>query len=234
MENWATLKEIADKVNTLGFQLRKRRFCRSLGSVNSKRFGQVAVNIEKSVDGDVMSGKYNELLEERELSKLKLGTYADILFIMLPFMAILLQTLWTGNPKDILLGPEISIAASILTGLSVSKFFQGLVSDKSLGVYKERVVLVISTTIFLILIPAIILTMKLSLAEDPPEIVAFVQPALLIVAISLYISAISIIKARDEDEGEEEEEATDNAEKGIFPVDMLKPEGDADAGEKAV
>ena len=181
-----------------------------------------------------MSGKYNELLEERELSKLKLGTYADILFIMLPFMAILLQTLWTGNPKDILLGPELSIAASILTGLSVSKFFQGLVSDKSLGVYKERVVLVISTTIFLILIPAVILTMKLSLAEDPPEIVAFVQPALLIVAISLYISAISIIKARDEEDDTKEEEVTDNAEKGIFPVDMLKPEGGADTGEKAV
>ena len=190
--------------------------------------------LEQCVDGDVMSGKYNELLEERELSKLKLGTHADILFIMLPFMAILLQTLWSGDAKDILLGPELSIAASILTGLSVSKFFQGLVSDKSLGVYKERVVLVISTTIFLILIPAIILTMKLSNAENPPEIVAFVQPALLIVAISLYISAISIIKARDDEEDEEEEEATDTVEKGIFPVDMLKPDGENATGDKAV
>ncbi len=177
-----------------------------------------------------MSEKYSSIIEERELSRLKQGTYADILFIMLPFMAILLQTLWAGNAKDILLGPELSIAASILTGLSISKFFQGLVSDRSLGVYKERVVLIISTTLFLILIPALIMTMKLSTAEDPPEIVAFVQPALLIVAISLYISAISIIRAREEGEIAEEAKEVEEAEKGIFPVEMLKPQDEA--GEK--
>jgi len=182
-----------------------------------------------------MSGKHITLLEERELAKLKQGTYADILFIMLPFMAILLQTLWSGNPKDILLGPELSIAASILTGLSVSKFFQGLISDKSLGVYKERIVLTISSTIFLILIPALILTMKLSSAEEPPEIIAFIQPALLIVAISLYISAISIIKARDEaDDVESDVAKVDDDEKGIFPVEMLNASGESDTGDKTV
>ncbi len=177
-----------------------------------------------------MSEKYNTVIEEKELSRLKQGTYADILFIMLPFMAILLQTLWAGNAKEILLGPELSIAASILTGLSISKFFQGLVSDRSLGVYKERVVLIISTTLFLILIPALVMTMKLSTAENPPEIVAFVQPALLIVAISLYISAISIIRAREEDDVIEEGKDVEEAEKGIFPVEMLKPQDEG--GEK--
>jgi len=187
--------------------------------------------LKKNVDGGVMSEKYSSIIEEKELSRLKQGTYADILFIMLPFMAILLQTLWAGDAKEILLGPELSIAASILTGLSISKFFQGLVSDRSLGVYKERVVLIISTTLFLILIPALIMTMKLSTADDPPEIVAFVQPALLIVAISLYISAISIIRAREEDDIAEESKDAEEAEKGIFPVEMLKPQDEA--GEKA-
>lgn len=188
--------------------------------------------MKKNVDGDVMNEKNNPIIEEKELSRLKQGTYADILFIMLPFMAILLQTLWTGDAKDILLGPELSIAASILTGLSISKFFQGLVADRSLGIYKERVVLIISATLFLILIPALIMTMKLSTAEEPPEIVAFVQPALLIVAISLYISAISVIQSRDEEEvAEEDKKDADESEKGIFPVEMLKPKDEA--SEKA-
>ncbi|OUS28373.1 hypothetical protein A9Q99_12690 [Gammaproteobacteria bacterium 45_16_T64] len=187
----------------------------------------------RNTDGDVMNGKDSLVADEKELNKIKQGTYADILFIMLPFMAILLQTLWAGEAKSILLGPELSIAASILTGLSVSKFFQGLVADKSLGIYKERVVLIISTTLFLILIPSLILTMKLTTATEPPEIVAFVQPALLIVAMSLYISAISIIRAReDDDESESETTVKDDVEKGIFPVEMLKSKDEPETKEK--
>lgn len=180
-----------------------------------------------------MSGKDSLVTDEKELNKIKQGNYADVLFIMLPFMAILLQTLWAGEAKSILLGPELSIAASILTGLSISKFFQGLVADKSLGIYKERVVLIISTTLFLILIPSLILTMKLTTATEPPEIVAFVQPALLIVSMSLYISAISIIRAREEDEEEDETDTIkEESEKGIFPVEMLKVKDEPDTKEK--
>lgn len=183
-----------------------------------------------------MSMKSSSVVDENELTRLKQGTYADVLFIMLPFMAILLQTVWSGNPKDILLGPELSIAASILTGLSVSKFFQGLVADQSLAVYKERIVLVISATLFLVLIPALIMTMKLTGEEEPPEIVAFIQPALLIVAISLYISAISIIRSKEgggvlDDGTLDDSKKDDNAERGIFPVDMIKELDQS--GEKA-
>jgi len=175
-----------------------------------------------------MGKKNKALLKQRELIKLKQGTYADILFILLPFMAILLQSLWSGNAKTILVGPELSIAASILTGLSVSKLFQGLVTDRILRVNKERVVLVISVTIFLVLVPALILTIKLSGSENPPEIVAFVQPSLLVVAITLYISAISIIKSRESASVQEKDgDSIADAGQSAFSARVIKADSKA-------
>ena len=134
-------------------------------------------------------------IENEELTKLKQGTYSDILFVLLPFLAILLQRLWSGEVEKILLGYELSTAAAILGGLSISKFIQGLVAYPSLGVNKERLVFIIALTIFCVVVPSLILTMKLVSTDEAPEIVAYIQPVLMIVAVSLYISAIRIVKS---------------------------------------
>lgn len=134
-------------------------------------------------------------LEQTELDRLKQGTYSDILFVLLPFLAILLQRLWTGEVSKVLLGYEISTAAAILGGLSISKFIQGLVTHPDLGVKKERIVFVIALTIFCVVVPALILTMKLVGATEVPPVIAYIQPILLVVAIALYVSAIRIIKS---------------------------------------
>lgn len=145
-----------------------------------------------------MSQDVNETLENEELTKLKQGTYSDILFVLLPFLAILLQRLWTGEVDKILLGYELSTAAAILGGLSISKFIQGLVAHPSLEVKKERLVFIISMTIFCVVVPSLILTMKLVDSDKPPDVIAYIQPILMIVAVSLYISAIRIVKNFDE------------------------------------
>src|SRR5699024_9629074 len=85
-----------------------------------------------------------------------------------------------------------SIAAAILAGLAIGKFVLGLVSNQDLGRYKERIVFFIALTLFVVLGPAIILILSIMGGTEVPGFVAFVQPILLIIAISLYSTAVSI------------------------------------------
>lgn len=120
------------------------------------------------------------------------GTYADILFVLFPFLVIAMQRLWDGNLYQTLLRPDLSIAAAILAGLAIGKFVLGLVTHRDLGRYKERIVFFIALTLFVVLGPAIILILSMTGTAEIPGFVAFVQPVLLIVAISLYTTAVSI------------------------------------------
>lgn len=120
------------------------------------------------------------------------GTYADILFVLFPFLVMTMQRLWDGNLADILMRPDLSIAAAILAGLAIGKFVLGLVTNRDLGRYKERIVFFIALTLFVVLGPAIILMLSIVGSDDVPGFVAFVQPVLLIIAISLYTTAVSI------------------------------------------
>lgn len=162
----------------------------------------------------------SEDIEQSELDRLKQGTYSDILFVLLPFLAIFLQRLWTGEVNKILLGYEISTAAAILGGLSISKFIQGLVAHPDLGVKKERIVFIIALTIFCVVVPALILTMKLVSATEVPPVIAYIQPILMVIAVSLYISAIRIVKSfdavdEDSDDNLEGEQGNYNMNKAL-------------------
>ncbi|WP_372965782.1 hypothetical protein [Marinobacter sp.] len=120
------------------------------------------------------------------------GTYADILFVLFPFLVIAMQRLWDGNLYYTLMQPDLSIAAAILAGLAIGKFVLGLVTNQDLGRYKERIVFFIALTLFVVLGPAIILLLSMTGNAEVPRFVAFVQPVLLIIAISLYSTAVSI------------------------------------------
>jgi len=120
------------------------------------------------------------------------GTYADILFVLFPFLVIGMQRLWDGRLYDTLMQADLSIAAAILAGLAIGKFVLGLVTNRELGRYKERIVFFIALTLFVVLGPSIILMLSIVGNEEVPGFVAFVQPVLLIIAISLYSTAVSI------------------------------------------
>ncbi|MEP4466193.1 MAG: hypothetical protein ABJ022_07975, partial [Marinobacter alexandrii] len=55
------------------------------------------------------------------------GTYADILFVLFPFLVLGMQRLWDGRLYETLMRPDLSIAAAILAGLAIGKFVLGLV-----------------------------------------------------------------------------------------------------------
>ncbi len=120
------------------------------------------------------------------------GTYADILFVLFPFLVIGMQRLWEGRLYETLMRPDLSIAAAILAGLAIGKFVLGLVTNQDLGRYKERIVFFIALTLFAVLGPAIILILSILSSNQVPGFVAFVQPIILIIAISLYSTAVSI------------------------------------------
>ncbi|KMQ72932.1 hypothetical protein [Marinobacter subterrani] len=136
----------------------------------------------------------SELPERQEHHSLSMmyGTYADILFVLFPFLIIGMQRLWEGRLYETLLRPDLSIAAAILAGLAIGKFVLGLVTNRDLGRYKERIVFFIALTLFVVLGPAIILILSILGSADVPGFVTFVQPTLLIIAISLYSTAVSI------------------------------------------
>ena len=147
---------------------------------------------------------HNQLRQEQHSLSMMYGTYADILFVLFPFLIIAMQRLWDGNLYHTLMQPDLSIAAIILAGLAMGKFVLGLVTNQDLGRYKERIVFFIALTLFLVLGPAIILLLSLTSDAEVPRFVAFVQPVLLIIAISLYTTAVSIanILTRTSDNGE--------------------------------
>lgn len=134
----------------------------------------------------------HEQRNEQHSLSMMYGTYADILFVLFPFLVISMQRLWDGQLHETLLRPDLSIAAAILAGLAIGKFVLGLVSNRDLGPYKERIVFFIALTLFVVLGPAIILMLSITGNREVPGFVAFVQPILLIIAISLYTTAVSI------------------------------------------
>lgn len=142
-----------------------------------------------------------QLNREQHSMSMMYGTYADILFVLFPFLVIGMQRLWDGRLYEMLMNADLSIAAAILAGLAIGKFVLGLVTNRDLGRYKERIVFFIALTLFVVLGPAIILILSIMGGAEVPGFVAFVQPILLVIAISLYSTAVSIsnILTRDDD-----------------------------------
>ena len=130
--------------------------------------------------------------KEHQTLNMMYGTYADILFVLFPFLVIALQGLWKGELAQVLLRPDLSVASSILAGLAIGRSVLGLISNHDLGNYKERIVFFIAATVFTVLGPSILLIL-LILGDDPvPQFIAFIQPILLIIAVSLYTTAVSV------------------------------------------
>jgi len=139
------------------------------------------------------------------------GTYADILFILFPFLVIALQRIWNEEGIEILKQPDLSIAAAILAGMGVGKFVLGLIGKQDLGRYKERIVFFIAVTLFFVLGPSLILIIKIVNDSEVPKFVIFAQPILLILSVALYSTAVSIgnimmLSAPEDDEEDDEGE----------------------------
>lgn len=174
--------------------------------------------------------RYNETQEPEGPSlNMMFGTYADVLFVLFPFLVIIMQRLWVGDLSQVLMRPDLSIAAAILAGLAIGKFVLGLVYNKRLEQHKERIVFFIALTLFLVMGPAMILIISIVGDNAVPGFVVFLQPILLIVAISLYTTAITIsnILIRSDDGGASralaEDETSDSRDQQPAPMPLAIP-----------
>ncbi|MCP5162065.1 MAG: hypothetical protein H7A00_10410 [Hahellaceae bacterium] len=127
--------------------------------------------------------------EERQMSIL-FGTYADIMFVLLPFVVVSIFKLWQNDVKSILMSYDLAMAAAILGGLAVVKFILGLLIDPRMLKYKERLVFLISGTVFLILVPSLLFAVLIMLANPVPPIAMFVQPMLLLLSVIAYSGSV--------------------------------------------
>ncbi len=161
---------------------------------------------------------------ERYFVNTMYGTYADILFILFPFLVIALQRIWNEEGIEILKQPDLSVAAAILAGMGVGKFVLGLIGERDLGHYKERIVFFIAVTLFFVLGPSLILIIKIVNEDNVPKFVVFAQPILLIIAIALYSTSVSIsnILTRVVDKPEEsDDDALDQLAGGEIPLPLV-------------
>lgn len=129
--------------------------------------------------------------DERQI-RILFGTYADIMFILLPYVVMTIFKLWQHDVKAVLLGYDLSMAAGILGGLAVVKLILGVLIDPKMLRYKERLVFMISGTVFLILVPSLLFALLIMMSDPVPPFAMFIQPLLLILAISAYSAAVVV------------------------------------------
>src|SRR5690554_4954516 len=170
--------------------------------------------------------------QEHNSLSMMYGTYADVLFVLFPFLVIAMQRWWDGNLYQTLMRPDLSIAAAILPGLALRTVVLGLLTLRAPGRYQECTVFSDALTLFVVLGPAIILILSITANAQVPGFVAFVQPVLLIVAISLYTTAVSIanilVRTNQGPSGAEVSEATSPSKDGRprpAPLDLPRRTG---------
>lgn len=129
--------------------------------------------------------------EERQIRVL-FGTYADVMFILLPYLVITAFKLWREDAKAVLTHYDISIAAAILAGLAVVKFILGVLIDPKMLRYKERLVFLISGTVFLVLVPSLMFALLIMLSDPVPPFAMFIQPLLLILGVTAYTGSVTL------------------------------------------
>ena len=128
---------------------------------------------------------------EQRTVNILFGSYADILFVLLPFAVIALFKSWQSGFQSVLMSYDLAVAAAVLGGLAVVKFILGLLADVRMLKHRERIVFLVSGTVFLILVPGLLFSVLVLLADPVPEWIMFIQPVLLILAISAYSGAVA-------------------------------------------
>lgn len=149
--------------------------------------------VDATIDEDLDEGievQHQSAVEDEKQLSILFGTYADIMFILLPFFVVAIFKLWQSDVKSILMSYDLSMAAAILGGLALVKFVVGLLIDPKMLQYKERMVFLIAGTVFLVLVPGLLFAILVMLADPVPQFAMFVQPLLLIMGVVAYSGAV--------------------------------------------
>ena len=138
-----------------------------------------------------LTNAHSSTASENRQIRILFGTYADVLFVLLPFAVVSIFKLWRMDVKSILMSYDIAMASAVLSGLAVVKFIIGLLVDPKMLVHKEKLVFLIAGTVFAVLVPSLLFSVMIMLSDPVPNFVVFVQPLLLVLSISAYTGAVA-------------------------------------------
>lgn len=133
-----------------------------------------------------------DLKDEERQVRILFGTYADVMFILLPYLVITVFKLWQQDIKAVLSSYDLSIASGILAGLAVVKFILGVLIDPKMLQYKERLAFLISGTVFLVLVPSLMFALLIMMSDPVPPFAMFIQPLLLVLGITAYTGSVAL------------------------------------------
>jgi hypothetical protein len=114
---------------------------------------------------------------------------AELAFLLGPFVVIGFAYFYKGDLHDLLYTPYWSIASAVLIGQALVRFIvrmlQSNLHDPSIA--WERVTLVFSLLIVLVLIPALVVLLLVVISTQPSFFLGVAQLILFLVAFSLYL-----------------------------------------------
>ncbi len=140
-----------------------------------------------------------DLKDEERQVRILFGTYADVMFILLPYLVITVFKLWQQDIKAVLSSYDLSIASGILAGLAVVKFILGVLIDPKMLQYKERLAFLISGTVFLVLVPSLMFALLIMMSDPVPPFAMFIQPLLLVLGVTAYTGSVALTNKLLED-----------------------------------
>jgi hypothetical protein len=115
---------------------------------------------------------------------------AEALFILLPFIVIAIVFSCNGQFSKVLYMPEWAIAASILIGLSLTRFTSGLLQgDAEAAAYSwERVMLIFTLVIVFAFVPSLLILSLVLVSEVPSHSLATAQIVLFLLGLFLSVA----------------------------------------------
>lgn len=164
---------------------------RQQGELNVAANGNARLGRQNGrTDGeDSMRSVASKSIEQAQI-KILLASYSDILFVIMPFIVVLVLKSFKVPMIAVLASPEWALASAVLAGLAVVKLMLGLVSHDKMTRYRERLVFLVAATTFLLLMPSLLLAGVAYVMETPPLFLVYIHPVLLIVAIAVYSGAV--------------------------------------------
>jgi hypothetical protein len=108
------------------------------------------------------SGSDKAEANKRANTHAALNASAELLFVILPFIAIAMSLLHRGELRTIFYLPEWSIVSAVIVGQAIVKLVSSVLGEP---VYKEPVLLTLSVMLVCLLVPILIL-LTMVLTED--------------------------------------------------------------------
>ena len=114
------------------------------------------------------------------------SVWAELLFVSLPFVVLLIVFSFRGPLLQIILHPEWAIAASILAGQAVVRLVSPVIKERVRIIVAENVMLLMVMIIVLVLVPSLTVLALILISEHPSVPLGIAQVALFLLAAAVY------------------------------------------------